>query len=80
MGAHPVHLQIWVHLLRRAYTGYMVCVCVRVCVCVFTHIRVCMCVPVDMCVYMCVFVHHTLIFSPLFEKYAQYKVIRESTK
>ena len=32
MGAHPVHLQICVLLLRRAYTLYIhgVCMCVRV--------------------------------------------------
>ena len=29
VGAHPAHLQIWVLLLRRAYTWYMVCLCVR---------------------------------------------------
>ena len=36
VGAHPVHLQICVLLLRRAYTWYIVCVCARarVCVCV----------------------------------------------
>ena len=27
VGTHPVHLQICVLLLRRAYTWYMVCVC-----------------------------------------------------
>ena len=27
VGAHPVHLQICVLLLRRAYTWYVVCVC-----------------------------------------------------
>ena len=51
VGAHPVHLQICVLLLRRAYTwriygvcvggggsGGCVCGCVCVCVCVFVSV------------------------------------------
>ena len=56
VGAHPVHLQICVLLLQRAYTWYrlsgtwcvyIVLLCVCVCVCVMC---VCVCVCVNVCV------------------------------
>ena len=64
-GAHPVHLQICVLLLQRAYTWYMVCVCVRVCVYVFVCVCVCVCRYVTACVCSVHCVHCSVMLCDL---------------
>jgi hypothetical protein len=44
----------------------VLCVCARVCVCVFVCARVCVCLSVYLCVFLCVSVTNTVSVSLVF--------------